>query len=116
MAKKKAKKTTKAKKTPKMVAFKKGQKVKRIDIFRLFDDSQTAWKRWNAEKGDWNRVAFKTEVKDLDFKITKVQQLEADYVMYWAESKNWRIRWVKKPKDTGWGFLSVLRQDLLKDK
>ncbi len=103
-------------KSGKMVAFKKGQKIKRIDIFRLFEDGQTAWKRWDAEKGNWKKVPMKTEVKDLDFKITKVLPMEADYVMYWAESKNWRVRWVKKPKDTGWGFLSVLSKSLLKDK
>ena len=52
MAKKKTKKT----KTPKVVAFKMGQTVKRIDIFRLVEESEAAWKRWDAKKKDWVKV------------------------------------------------------------
>ena len=102
------------KKTPKEPSFKVGQKVKRIDIFRLFDDKDNVWKRWNKKKGKWIKVPYKSEVKDLEFKIVKVKLCDGNYTMYWAESKNWKIRWLKKPKG-GWGFLTVLRQDTLKD-
>jgi len=95
--------------------FKEGQKVKRIDIFRLFDDKVKVWKRWDKKKGQWKKVPFKSEVKDLDFKITQVKECDSGWVLLKAESKNWRMRWLKKSKDDGWGFLSVLKKDLLKD-
>ncbi len=114
MAKKKAKKTTKAKKTPKVVAFKEGQKVKRIDIFRLFEDDDASWKRWDKKKSGWVKIPYKSKVKDLEFKIVKVKLCDANYTMYWAESKNWKIRWLKKPNN-GWGFLNVMSKEALKD-
>ena len=92
-----------------------GQTVKRIDIFRLVEESEAAWKRWDAKKKDWVKVPYKSEVKDLEFKIVKVKPCDGEYTMYWAESENWRIRWMKKPRNNGWGFLTVLRKDLLKD-
>ena len=46
--------------------------------------------------------------------LVKVKNCDGDYTMYWAESKNWNIRWLKKPKG-GWGFLTVLGKDALKD-
>jgi len=120
-AKKSIKKPVKAKKsikklakTPKVTSFKEGQKVKRIDIFRLFDESSNSWNRWDKDKSGWVKVPYKTEVKDLEFTVVRVGDCMSGYTMYWAESKNWRIRWVQKPKNE-WGFLSVLRQDLLKD-
>jgi len=103
------------KKTPKEPSFKVGQKVKRIDIFRLFDDKDNVWKRWNKKKGKWIKVPYKSEVKDLEFKITEVKECDSGYILIRAESKKWRMRWLKKPKNVGWGFLSVLKKDLLKD-
>ena len=89
--------------------------MKRIDIFRLFEDTTNAWKRWDKKKGKWMKVPYKSEVKDLDFKIMEVKDCDSGYTLIRAESKKWRMRWLKKPKGAGWGFLSVLKKDLLKD-
>jgi len=102
----------KSAKTP-ITSFKEGQTVKRIDIFRLFSDDELSWMKWNKEKKDWERIPFKTEVKDIDFTITKVKTTESGYVVLEAKSETWRIRWMKKP-NAGWGFITILRNDLLK--
>lgn len=103
------------KKTTKEPNFKMGQKIKRIDVFRLFDGDNLSWKHWDKEKKGWKRVPFKSKVKDLDFQITEVKHSDGGFTMFRAESKNWKMRWFKKPKDTGWSFLALQEKDLLKD-
>ena len=100
---------------PKNVEFKEGQTVKRIDVFRLFEDSTNIWNRWDKEKADWVKVPYKTEVKDLEFTIVRTEDCMGGFTMYWAESKNWKMRWMKRPNHSGWGFLTILSKDILKD-
>jgi len=96
-------------------AFEVGKKVKRIDIFQLFDKTELAWKRWDKKKNNWIQVPYKSKIKNVKFEITKIEEKESGYSVYEAESEQWRILWLKKPKNLGWGFIRALDKTLLKD-
>ena len=102
-------------KKAKEITFEVGKKVKRIDIFRLFDKSELAWKQWNKKKNNWKKVPYKSKIGDVKFEITKMDEKESGYTVFEAESKEWRLRWLKKPNKQGWGFLTALSKNLLKD-
>jgi len=95
--------------------FEVGKKVKRIDIFRLFDKTELTWKAWDKKKNNWKKVPYKSKIGDVKFVITKREEKESGYILLEAESEQWKLRWLKKPKNLGWGFLTALDKNLLKD-
>ena len=95
--------------------FEVGKKVKRIDIFRLFDKTELAWKRWDKKKNNWKQIPYKSKIKNVEFKITKIEEKESGYSIYEAESEQWRLKWLKKPKNLGWGFIHATDKTILKD-
>jgi len=45
--------------------FEVGKKVKRIDIFRLFDKTELAWKKWDKKKNNWRQIPYKSKMLSL---------------------------------------------------